>query len=68
MTPAGPGPLAGVRVLELASVVMAPYAGQILGDLGAEVTKVETGSGDSNAVYGESCPGATPPSGYRSGS
>ena len=27
-----------------------------------------TGSGDSNAVYGESWPGATPPSGYRSGS
>ena len=26
-----------------------------------------TGSGDSNAVYGESWPGATPPSGYRSG-
>jgi crotonobetainyl-CoA:carnitine CoA-transferase CaiB-like acyl-CoA transferase len=52
VTAAGPGPLAGVRVLELASVVMAPYAGQILGDLGAEVTKVETGSGDPSRVMG----------------
>jgi len=37
-----PGPLAGVRAIELASVVMGPLAGQILGDLGADVIKVET--------------------------
>ena len=35
------GALAGLRVVELASVLMAPYAGQLLGDLGAEVIKVE---------------------------
>jgi len=36
------GALAGARVIELASVVMGPLAGQILGDLGADVIKVET--------------------------
>lgn len=48
---AEPGPLAGVRVIELASVVMGPLAGQILGDLGADVIKVETDTGDVNRSY-----------------
>ncbi|KUI36495.1 hypothetical protein AU194_08250 [Mycobacterium sp. GA-2829] len=40
-THAGPGPLAGIRVLEVASNLAAPFAGRLLGDLGAEVVKVE---------------------------
>ena len=41
------GPLAGIRVLELGSLIAGPFASRMLGEFGAEVIKVETpGSGD----------------------
>ncbi len=37
----GPGPLAGLRVLELGMLLAGPFTGRLLGDMGAEIIKIE---------------------------
>lgn len=44
-TDAGTGPLAGVRILDMATVVAAPFSATLCGDMGAEVVKLELPDG-----------------------
>jgi len=51
--PASTGPLAGLKVLDLSRVLAGPWCSQILGDLGAEVLKIEQpGQGDDTRKWG----------------
>ena len=47
-------PLSGIKVIEMTHMVMGPAVGAILGDLGADVIKIEPISGDKTRVLKKS--------------
>ena len=58
VTSTAPGPLADLRVIELGTLIAGPFCGQLMGDLGAEVIKVEApGQGDPMRQWGRALPG-----------
>ena len=57
MSQAGDGPLKGLKVIEMGTLIAGPFCGQILGDFGADVVKIEDpGTGDPMRQWGRSLP------------
>ena len=55
------GPLHGIKVVEIASIVLGPLATQYLGDMGADVIKIEPPEGDLTRSLGpQRSPGCRP--------
>lgn len=54
MTPPKPGALDGIRVLEIGTLISGPFCGRLLGDMGADVIKIEPpGSPDPIRTWGQ---------------
>ncbi len=53
------GPLSGIRVIDAATMIAGPYAATLMGDLGAEVIKIESPAGDDMRRIGQEREGET---------